>query len=516
MKQLTKKDLINGEIYICIIKRLNIKHLIKKTNNFTCVNIEISPLREKLFTHGCFTDISNEFYEATPEEKHWLEVCIAANSFISYDKAMKTFIPKYVKAISNKHSNSEIIGKIYKTSELPKSFWDCYMIHYKPSTKEVYDAQFIVKEPEFVLSENWYIIVKDKNKEIDYYKKYFRSTWSFRNNFIYGFKNGKITNAIKYGQEITFEQFKKYVLKEQLEIPKDKVLKLNTLKQIQKVQCSEGAIYQLGDKITVFTKDSPNKGRILNIKGFRWNNAKTNICAITEVHAKNGIGLDKIELHSEPIVKKLSLLEQAKLKYPIGIKFKNACKYRSDDSEIFEITSTGSWNQSTIESHGQVGVYFNNQWLYFNNQWAEIVEDFKLPETWWITIENQRQLEIAKQYFSQHFNQVSHLMVSVKVGYVRNNYGKTWFSYLSETTNQSNPQITFEQFEQYVLHNGFKIGDKFNKVKALSFTNHFNNISEGEIIDLQYLNNKSVAFYKVIETNHSGPQCRILTKNIVK
>jgi len=102
---------------------------------------------------------------------------------------------------------------------------------------------------------------------------------------------------------------------------KDKTIK-GYYNNITVVKSSEGAIFEIGDRITVFTKNSPNKGKLFTIKGFRWNNNKTAICVITEYHGKNGIGLDKIELYSEP-KKELSLLEQAKLNYPVGCRINN-------------------------------------------------------------------------------------------------------------------------------------------------------------------------------------------------
>ena len=177
---------------------------------------------------------------ATSEEKHWLLECIKLNKFISYEEAMKTFIPEYVEAISNKHSSSEIIGTIYKTSELPKwvqghkleEYWKAYMFHYKPSTKEAYDAQFVVKEPEFVLPKLWHIIITTENYEI--LSKYFSNNSPHSVLYtkgIMGFykenKLGHTHTQIKgydwdFGIEITFEQFKKYVLKE--EIVEEKVI----------------------------------------------------------------------------------------------------------------------------------------------------------------------------------------------------------------------------------------------------------------------------------------------------
>ncbi len=544
MKQLEKKDLIIGEVY----KHQNgnfIKYQFDGDINGKIKGSYIGNNADKFYRQPDNNFTISCLKLATPEEKHWLEVCIAANSFISYDEAMKKFIPEYVEAISNRHSNSEIIGTIYKTSELPKwvkghkleQYWKDYMFHYKPSTKEAYDAQFVVKEPEFVLPEKWGILITEENRDVvlNYRQKIFEKLnipkylrvgivhLSFSHDGTYYHYNSKFVEKHTGCQLITFEQFKKYVLKEQLEESKDKVLEKEgidlNIEKIIRVESSEGAIYQLGDKITVFTKESPNKGKVFTIKGFRWNNAKTNICVITELHSKNGIGLDKIELYSEPVVKELSLLEQAKLKYPIGTKFKvvhlpnliltvkNHEDYYFQTDEIVNLNVEENINGCTGGS------------VYRKGQWAEIIDDFKLPETWWITIENEKQLEIAKQYFSQYFTiGFKTIKIVNNIGFVNpaNWTSNTHMFNLTEKTKRNNPQITFEQFEQYVLHNGFKVGDRFNKIKSLLNHTAPYAINEKEIIDLQYINNESVAFYKHVSNNYSGPQCRILTKNIVK
>ena len=258
-----------------------------------------------------------------------------------------------------------------------------------------------------------------------------------------------------FGNEITFEQFKKYVLKEDVEVleePKDKVLlsransnhNSQTL-TITKVESSEGAIYQLGDKIRVFTKDSSNKSKVFTIKGFRWNNAKTNICAITELHTTNGIGLDKIELYSEPVIK--------------------------------------------------------------------IVEDFKLPEKWCVkrTIDNYKIINnwcnnnyINNESYS-YVDAYNYIYSEEPINAMNSYKRRTYLSY----QDLSFTEITFEQFEQYVLHNGFKVGDRFTKQKYFEVT-------EKEIIALEYIGNCSIAVYKYTSNNYTSPQCRILTKNIVK
>jgi hypothetical protein len=338
MKQLEKSDLIKNEVY--------------KHQNGNLVKYQLDgDINGRIKGSYIGNNVSNFYKEATnnftisylklatPEEKHWLEACIAANSFISYEEAVKTFVYKYYKIIENKissnynnnviYSRNTIFGhfngdnRIIKKIEIGKhnsnSTIDvlygeigeqkvCFdMKALQPSTKEAYDAQFVIKEPEFVLPKSWCIKVNEKTRP---YIKEYRQSINYKPYEIghYLYQSQVCGNSSPTGEILSLEQFKKYVLKKQLEEPKDKVLDYHSSgAKIKKVESSEGAIFQLRDKITVFTKDSLNKGRVLTIKDFRWNNAKTDICAITEVHAKNGIDLDKIELYSEPIKKELSL-----------------------------------------------------------------------------------------------------------------------------------------------------------------------------------------------------------------
>jgi hypothetical protein len=151
---------------------------------------------------------------------------------------------------------------------------------------------------------------------------------------------------------------------------KDEVIKEdhNTIKA---VRSEEGAIFELGDKITVFTKNSPNKGKMFTIKGFRWSLDKHKICVITESHGRNGIGLDKIELHTE-----LSLLDLAKIKYPVGCEVNNF--------KIIGVSSSfypGNFNCGSEfkEEHNYIVNVLpqgHNRTIYNKilGQWAEIVK----------------------------------------------------------------------------------------------------------------------------------------------
>ena len=244
MKYIKKKELIEDEIYKA--NNNSLTFIMKATKDLN--NVINIPSYNEFMKSGNFNASHITFINATPEEKHWLNTCIEQDKFITFEGAMKIFVPEYVECTIQYNKSSYKLGKIYKTTsngQIGKKmgYYQLNKNRFKPSTKKAYDRQFIVK---------------------------------------------------------------------QLETPKDKILEYchrnNNL--IKKVECSEGGVYQLGDKITVFTKDSINKGKLLTIKSFRWNNANTAICVITDVHVKNGISLDKIELYSKPIVKDIFVLPE--------------------------------------------------------------------------------------------------------------------------------------------------------------------------------------------------------------
>ena len=99
-----------------------------------------------------------------------------------------------------------------------------------------------------------------------------------------------ITYGFTFGNEITTEQFRKYVLKKQDE---------NTSKFIndKTVINKEGEVFKVGDIIKSINSNLKDK-----IIDFRWKNDKSEICAVLP-NIPNGIGIDKIELYVEPKVK---------------------------------------------------------------------------------------------------------------------------------------------------------------------------------------------------------------------
>jgi hypothetical protein len=223
----------------------------------------------------------------------------------------------------------------------------------------------------------------------------------------------KYRNHLIYGQLCTIE-FDNYILGHNANgvgkygfcwtVPTSHLKKVNEIHRSKfinenEVINSEGCIFKVDDYITPTNPNSSNLGKKFKITGFRNNLANTEICAITSTHQPNGIGIDKIELvvdTPQSIVKvepELSLLEQAKLKYPIGTKFKplNARnKINVIQTGIFKKREyAGIWEvfheNSDINNINHL-VYNNEVYHYLynpeKNQWAEIVDDFVLPESW--------------------------------------------------------------------------------------------------------------------------------------
>lgn len=426
MKKLQKNDLKEGEIY----KQLDYNYIFLYNKNETSNNFNdgtaISTTAPRYCKRWTANGFEKDMIEATPEEKHWLETCIKADQFVSYEEAMRTFIPEYVECI--KTVTGITIGKILSVENniIIDGTFNNYSIkandiynYFKPSTKEAYEAQFVVKEPEFVLPEKWY--VKDISEhEIDIVCEYGNKMWSTPNYDCKTWKPSTLTKMLigNYDHagrpyfvnkdfshkhiEITFDQFKQYVLKENttvtekpkviFEEPKDKVLLsssepyLNAPFNIIKVQCSEGGIYKIGDKITVFDKTSPNKGKPFTIKSFRWNNAKTKICAITELHTPNGIDLDKIELYVEPkfwqeVVEKdyeiLSYISKLKncIIEPKNPLFNNGAWdihsiKRLSDGEVFtigDIVESGCGKQKILKIEIEKFIKYDKVWLHYQS-----------------------------------------------------------------------------------------------------------------------------------------------------
>ena len=315
MEYIKKEELIIGEIY----KSNKYNHIFKYQSINGNTNINIGCNYRHFSRDGATIGQGlNNITNATSEEKHWLNTCIEQDKFITFEEAMKTFIPEYVEILNNgcRINNNISSGKIYKCSkDITKSYHygffldnkhkigfhkDEFNKYLKPSTKEAYDAQFVVKE-EFVLPEKWYVILNSENREtLNKWRKtdselYNDCDYECIKYDKYGTSLNNINDYLQDYQEITFEQFKKYVLKEETvekriiePLPQFKVIE--TIETITKVENNEGNQFFIGD--VVKSLDSDQKGEITK---FRYSADKSNIIAITTFQCNNGIGIDKIE-----------------------------------------------------------------------------------------------------------------------------------------------------------------------------------------------------------------------------
>jgi len=312
MEYIKKEDLIIGEIYNSTTGFHIFKYIDKnESDNLYCNNR--SRFGKEKATVGIGLD---NIVNATPEEKHWLEECIKLDKFITFEEAMKSFIPEYVECIKEEKAYNFYgeLGIIYKVANWNYSINDCMLEgttsgstcknRFKPSTKEAYDAQFVVKEPEFILPEKWCIRRNLNNFKI--INKYFANKFphlmppSYSSDSI-GSTEISWTSCVNGYTEITFEQFKKHVLKE--ETIKEKVIEplpqfkvIETIETITKVENNEGNQFFIGDIV----KSEPNV--IQTIKSFKYNANKTNLMAVTSRFTIDGININKIEHYIEPKV----------------------------------------------------------------------------------------------------------------------------------------------------------------------------------------------------------------------
>ena len=378
-------ELIKNEIYTHlngnIVRYENLNSL-----NKVC-GIHIGGFKSDLYYNNGNFNIK-ELKLATSEEKHWLNSCITADKFITFEEAMKTFIPEYVECIKSA-TNAFVKNKVYKVKN--KNYYKTFNLfdtdnvernvimngglwQFKPSTKEAYDVQFVVKEPEFMLPEKWCIKFSKDIELLNWCKKNTQTDFkSFENLFVtednyfhYPLNAIQVTKRNNDYTEITLEQFKKYVLKEETVVekvieplPQFKVIE--TIETITKVENNEGNQFFIGDVV------KSSNGTIQTIESFNYNKAKTNIIAFTNKQSKlgNGIGIDKIEHYIKPEVKEETLLEKAKRLYSIGTKYK--CAY---SDRQFTVILQNFREISNTEIYGEN----SKGCLLYGDKWAEIIE----------------------------------------------------------------------------------------------------------------------------------------------
>ena len=287
---LRKKDLKIGEIYYMLPypTQGGCEYIIKVEDFDTIVKgtyIEIKHFKQ--FTKSSNNVINiNTFLDvarlATEEEKQWLQACIDANKYIPKEEALKP-IEMNKEQLLEKAKNDYPIGTVFNVAHLNKDVKHQDKVDNDNFIFELSDGSItlsgkstnkhkwvrcichrnkwaeIISKPEeiettkvdtFVLPERWHVVVTKENQAI-------LANWKGINDIemlpigyicgICGLLNEKGHNpanmikstynspfAYDFGVEITFDQFKKYVLKENVDI-KPEVIdnSVYTLKQIE-------------------------------------------------------------------------------------------------------------------------------------------------------------------------------------------------------------------------------------------------------------------------------------------
>ena len=313
MEYIKKEELKDGDIFVT---QLSHTHFLNKYGTGFNLNLKTDNTikSKRLYKNGVF--VYNNMRLATPEEKHWLNECIKLDKFITFEEAMKTFIPEYVELINTGcRINCNIpAGKIYKCSkDVTKDYHFGFFLdskykigfnknefnqYLKPSTKEAYDAQFVVIEP----------------------------------------------------------------------LPQFKVIE--TIETITKVENNEGNQFFIGDE--VISSKTKIKSKIIS---FKYNVDKTAILAITDKRPNIGIGINHLEHYIEPKVEE-TLLDKAKKLYPVGTKFINPNGNR--ECVIKEKGNYFEGNNHNIYHSIANGVFKYEEGLsgciYMNNTWSKIIE----------------------------------------------------------------------------------------------------------------------------------------------
>lgn len=252
----------------------------------------------------CYKSPNRTYRLATELEKHQLQCSISANRYVDAVEAMLSFVPKYFEAVES--SIGYTIGKVYKTINRSTS--------------------------------QWYRSIDDNDEE-----------------------NGWGDTRFKPSTKEAYDaQFSIKVEK----LPRFKVIKnIGQLPSV--VENDEGNEFRIGDVVT--TTEGPNKGKAITIIKFRYTKFRDNICAITDIHRPNGIGIHKLEhviVKDQPVVEVIeeTLLEKANRLYPIGTIYINTTGNRKKSQGNVVDYNDGSNNIMLCSGHGTGLIYKNGRW----------------------------------------------------------------------------------------------------------------------------------------------------------
>ncbi len=216
-------------------------------------------------------------------------------------------------------------------------------------------------------------------------------------------------------------------------------------------------ITELGSKIECTKIATPIDG----YKSF----SKLGIWYIKDFKYLNKANMDEVYrlFPEEKKDKSIDLLAEAKIRYPVGTKYKSRVsgdEYTINDSNFYYVNNkTGIRdNSSTFKP-----------WIYYKSKWAEIISTpdvsinskqltelndkpvlMSLPSKWCIKV-NDDNRSILDRYRSKLLN--VNLTYSLKCWLLSDsNYDNSYISYNTDQTLEGYTEITFEEFNKWVLN----------------------------------------------------------------
>ncbi len=247
MKKYEKKDLIEGEIYY--YEYDNRDHYISKfKTNSPYLNLDKSTGIIVFKSTGTLGWYGDNIRIATPEESHWLKECEKANKFISKEEALKSFNKQPEFIVGKWYKNIGNSGMIAKFKEIKENAFasDGFYVDEDKNYRTRHNTSFRLSEnyknaiectleeiqqylPEghvdklyksgtdpielASLPEKWCIILTSENRDI--VLKWCSFSFNCTSKYI-TYKQEHGDSDIGRYTQITFDQFKKWVLKEEV------------------------------------------------------------------------------------------------------------------------------------------------------------------------------------------------------------------------------------------------------------------------------------------------------------
>jgi len=141
-------------------------------------------------------------------------------------------------------------------------------------------------------------------------------------------------------------------------------------------------------------------------------------------------------------MKNTKLLEEAKLRYPVGTKFRvahlpnNICVVKNHEEYPYVKDHINFYIVEPMH-----GCYAGS--VYADGKWAEIIDDFVLPEKWCIKQSTHKEV-------CDWFNKNGTMVANITGNWTYLNYPNI-SGYYSDKIKPGYTEITFEQFKKYVL-----------------------------------------------------------------